>query len=367
MNVAWKSRRFFSSILVLLAWVPSGYGQVLEMTEAEQRMLGVEVQPVTPVAAASIGELTLRVGFSPDGEWVIKTPLPGILHRVWVQAGDRVRAGDPLLTIRSPEFVSLQRDYLKARAEFNLQEAALKRDRKLSEAGSVSGRRWQETVYSYETAKAESAGLQAQLILAGLDERDLARLGQDVEISSDIIMRAPVDAIVLERPAMLGDQLDGAELLVRLGEPERLILEGALPRSIAANISEGMRISMQGTENQAVIEMISSVIDPQSQTVRVRAVPVGSLELLPGQLTQWSVESGVDLLVVPTSAVVKLDNLDVAFVQVKGGFERRVVEVRNTGSGTWIVFDGLRPGDGVVVRGTAVLKGMSVGMGGGDS
>ena len=52
--------------------------------------------------------------------------------------------------------------------------------------------------------------------------------------------------------------------------------------------------------------------------------------------------------------------------QVAGGFEPRTVDVRSTGSGAWIVLDGLAAGERVAVTGTAVLKGMSVGMGGGD-
>jgi len=53
-------------------------------------------------------------------------------------------------------------------------------------------------------------------------------------------------------------------------------------------------------------------------------------------------------------------------VQLANGFEPRTVEVRSTGSGAWIVMDGLAEGETVAVSGTAVLKGMSVGMGGGD-
>jgi len=69
---------------------------------------------------------------------------------------------------------------------------------------------------------------------------------------------------------------------------------------------------------------------------------------------------------VPAGAVVKLDGRDVVFVQVDGGFESRLVDVRSTGSGAWIVLDGLSVNQRVVISGTAVLKGMSVGMGGGD-
>ncbi len=47
--------------------------------------------------------------------------------------------------------------------------------------------------------------------------------------------------------------------------------------------------------------------------------------------------------------MVKLDGFDVVYVQVPGGFEPREVEVRNTGSGDWIVLDGLVDGERVAV------------------
>jgi cobalt-zinc-cadmium efflux system membrane fusion protein len=351
---------------LLLAWSATVTAQVLEVSEAEQKLLRIEVQGVALAAAGSTGELTLRVGFSPDGEWAIKTPFPGILHRAWVQVGDRVRKDDPLMTVRSPEVVSLQKSYLKARAELNLQESAWARDSKLNDAGSISDRRWQETRFTYDTARAEFAGLRAQLLLAGFSDADLQRLSRKMEITPDITLRAPADSVVLERPAMLGDHLEGTEMLARLGEPEKLILEGILSNSAASHLREGMSITLQGGENKAVLVLVSSVIDPKTQTVQVRAEPMGIAGLKPGQLTRWSVQSGSDLLTVPSSAIVKLDGLDVAYVQVPGGFEPRPVDVRSTGSGNWIVLGGLSPGDRVAVSGTAVLKGMSVGMGGGD-
>jgi len=335
-------------LLVQLAWAAQAVAQQLEVSETQQELLGIEVQAVASAATGSLGELTLRVGFSPDGEWAITTPFPGILHRAWVRVGDRVKAGDPLMTVRSAEVVSLQREYLKVRAELSLRVAAWTRDKKLSDAGSVSNRRWQETRFAHDMAKAEFAGLRAQLSLAGFSDEDLKQLAQNMDISPDITMRAPADAIVLDRPAMLGDHLDGSEL------------------SAAAHLEEGMGVVMQGSDHRAVIVLVSNVIDPNTQTVQVRAEPLEFAGLVPGQLTRWSVQSSSDLLTVPSSAIVKLDGVDVAYVQITDGFEPRAVDVRSTGSGNWIVLAGLNPGDRVAISGTAVLKGMSVGMGGGD-
>ncbi len=366
MKINKSSAQGLFGLLVLMGVTLSVQAEVLEVSAEEQSLLGIEVQEVILAAGGETAELTLRVGFSPDGEWAIKTPFPGILYRAFVQVGDQVTAGDPLMTVRSPEVIVLQREYLKAGAEMNLQESVWTRDKKLSDAGSISGRRWQETRYAHDTAKAEFAGLRAELMLAGFNEQDLKRLSQEMEVSPGITLRAPADAVVLERPAMLGDHLEGTELLARLGQMDKLILEGILSSSAAAYLDEGMQISRQGGDNQAVLVMVSNVIDPKTQTVRVRAEPLGLEGLMPGQLTRWSVQSGGSLLTVPSSAVVKLEGIDVAYVQLASGFEPRKVEVRSTGSGQWIVLDGLSAGEQVAVRGTAVLKGMSVGMGGGD-
>jgi cobalt-zinc-cadmium efflux system membrane fusion protein len=340
--------------------------QVLPVSEEEQRLLGIDVQTVTTVDQGGAGEITMRVAFAPDGEWAIKTPLSGVLQRVFVQVGDRVKTGDPLVIVRSADMVALQRDYLKARAEVNLQLSAWKRDKQLNDAGSISERRWQETRFNHDTAQAEYAGLRGQLMLAGLSEADLKRLAEKMEIGPDIILRAPADAIVLARPAMLGDQLNGSELLVRLGETHKLVLEGNLSKSAAAHLGVGGQIALQGNGARAELTYVSGVIDPQTQTIHVRARPRDASVLVPGQLTRWEVLSAGLLLTVPSSAVVKLDGKDVVYLSVPSGFEVRDVQVKSTGSGTWIVLDGLVTGDRVAVAGTAVLKGMSMGIGGGD-
>jgi len=353
-------------LLALLIRALPAAAQILPISEQQQELLGIEVQTVTALEESGAGEITLRVAFAPDGEWAIKTPMSGILQRVFVQQGDRVKAGDPLVVVRSADMVAMQRDYLKARAELNLQMASWKRDQQLGEAGSISERRWQETRYAHDTAQAEYAGLRGQLMLAGFSKADLERLDNKMEVGPDIMLRAPADAVVLSRPAMLGDQLDGSELLVKLGETQKLVLEGNLSSSAAAHLSVGGLLELQGSGTRAELTFISSVIDPQTQTVNVRAQPADAASLLPGQLTRWNVLSVGTLLKVPSSAVVKLDGRDVVYVSVPSGYEVRDVDVKSAGSGAWIVMHGLSAGERIAVVGTAALKAMSMGIGGGD-
>lgn len=361
--------KFVSGFLLLAIMIPAlcDASQALVISKEEQRLLGIELQTVNAVAQGNAGEIAMRVAFAPDGEWAIKSPLSGVLQRVYVQQGDRVKAGDPLVVVRSADMVALQRDYLKARAELNLQTSNWERDRKLGQAGSISERRFQETRFNHDTARAEYAGLRGQLKLAGMSEADLDRLANSMEVGPDIVLRAPADAVVLSRAAMLGDQLEGSELLVRLGDTTKLVLEGNLSRSVAAQLSVGDGIALQGNGAKAELSFVSSVIDPQTQTIHVRAHFLGETVMQAGQLTSWNVLSSGLLLTVPSSAVVKLDGKDVVYLSTSPGFNVREVEVRSTASGAWVVMNGLVSGDRVAVTGTAALKAMSMGMGGGDN
>lgn len=351
---------------MLSAFIPCAVAAPLEVSEQEQRMLGIEVQPVERAEGAGAELLNLRVSFSPDAEWDVRAPLPGVLTQVAVREGDAVEQGQALVTLLSPEFVALQQDYLKARAEYEVAEAALERDRKLREAGSISERRWQETRFASAAARAARAGLEGQLAAAGLDAPGLTALASTNTIAPDLVLRARAPALVLERDAHPGGRVDGSETLLRLGDPSQLVLEGVLSRAAAATLAEGTRLRALDDGAGAVVSFVSRVIDPRTQTVTVRAVPDDATGLRPGALSAWSVVTGEDVLMVPAGAVVRLDDRDVVYVAVPQGFEEREVDARSSASGAWLVRRGLREGERIAVRGTAALKGLSLGMGGGD-
>ena len=350
---------------VLLTQTLPAAAQELTVSAEERALLGIETQTLATHEQRRTGELTLRTAFAPDGQWLIKTPFSGTLHHVFVQEGDRVEAGDALITINSSEVVEMQGDFLQAQANLTLQESTWLREKKLNEAGSLSSKRWQETRFAYDMSRAAVAGLTAQLELAGFSDTEREKLSRNMVISPEFTLHAPAAAVVIEQPAILGDHLDGSELLIRLGQPGNLVLEGVLSRSAAEHLQQGTRLQHQDSQTEAILVFVSSVIDPASQTVHVRAIPIGPSGLNPGQLTRWSLLSRDALMIIPSNAVVRLAGEDIVYVTTATGFTPRKVGVRSTGSG-WLVIEGLEAGEQIAVSGTAALKGMSGGMGGGD-
>lgn len=355
-------------LMVTLCLLASpAFADLLPLSAEEQERLGVETARVQALTTEGTGVLSMRVAFAPDAEWVLKAQLGGVLERVLVQQGETVTSGQPLLQISSTRFVDLQRDYLRARADRQLAADTLARDQQLYEAGSISARRWQDARFEDQATAAALAALQGQLLLAGLDRQQINQLSSRDSLSPELLLRAPADAVVLERPVSPGAVLDGSEVLMRLGDPEQLVLNAQLSATDLPWLVPGARLRQAGGAAEAVVDLVSAVLDPHTQTLAVRALPLSAAGLRPGQLSAWELLPDQAVLVLPARALVRLLDQDVVYVAVPGGFEARAVTARGAANGAWVISSGLREGEAVVVKGTALLKGMSLGLGGGEA
>lgn len=360
-----KHRYLLTGLLLITAstGLPA---QTLSLDPDQQRLLGIETATVEASSAVDVGTITMRAEFSPDAQWTLKTPLAGVLQRVLVQQGEAVTTGQALVQIRSAAFVELQRDYLRALGGQQQAAEILARDQRLHEAGSISARRLQAARFDEQAAGAALAALQGQLLLAGLDAGQLRQLRESRALSPELVLRAPADTLVLERSAQAGALLDGSEVLLRLGVPDKLVLTAHVPLILGRQLHEGTRLRAADGSGEAVVVFLSAVVDPASQTLLVRAVPDSPHSLHPGELSQWRVMAGQAVLRVPGRAVVRLGDQDLVYVRVAGGFEPRPVQTVSTTTGYWVITDGLSAGEQVAVKGTAALKGMSLGLGAGE-
>ena len=99
----------------------------LKLSEAQARNLGVRV--ARPIASRT--DLTLpypgQIVIPTPQLWVVSAPVAGMVANLMVGRGDHASAGQPLVAMESPSFVSQQRDYLQAlAAHHSLMQAAVK-------------------------------------------------------------------------------------------------------------------------------------------------------------------------------------------------------------------------------------------------
>lgn len=189
--------------------------------------------------------------------------------------------------------------------------------------------------------------------------------------SSRLTLRAPIGGVITARNVTLGEAVErGAEIFVieNLGA---VVVEARVPEAEVARIQVGRPVevtvaSYPGIRFSGVVETIGGRVDEKTRSLPVRCLvsnPGGRLR--PEMFAQVTLAvsgsgKGATSLAVPTSAIAQNGEERFVFVQVKDGYEKRVVRLGRKMGARIEILDGLKPGELVANEGVFVLKSESM-------
>jgi membrane fusion protein (multidrug efflux system) len=264
----------------------------------------------------------------------------GLVERIYLDEGARVRAGDLLVKIDDRELVT-ERDRITARLE--LAERQATRQKELHEQGLISDD-------ELEVATTEADALRAELAQIGV------RLAK-TEI------RAPFAGIVGLRRVSEGAFLSPQTRIVTLVQSDPMKLEFAVPERYASRYRAGDSVSfrVEGIEGdrRASIYAIEPSVDPATRTVPMRATtPNADGRLLPGAFADVSVavREVAGALTVPSIAVIPELGGKKLWVYENGVAQPRQVETGIRTGDRVEITRGLRAGEAVITTGIQILR-----------
>jgi len=217
----------------------------LALTPVEIDNLGIEFRTPRPADSAAMVAARARVVVPPSADHILSSAVPGLIERVFVAVGDPVTAGQPLLAIRSSEFLSLQQQYVEARAEASLAVAQLNRDRQLFDEGIIAERRLEETRVRALAADSRLAEHGRLLAVVGLGRDEVRRLGESAELVESVVVRAPVDGAVLDVMTRAGQSVDSVDALCRVADLSTLWLDIRVPQERVGDVSRDAEVAVR--------------------------------------------------------------------------------------------------------------------------
>jgi cobalt-zinc-cadmium efflux system membrane fusion protein len=284
----------------------------------------------------------------------------GVITHVNVPLGVKVTKGQVLAEIDSVALVDLQRSLVDASAVFGVAAAKLNRDEILLREGVISRMRLQETQSDFERAQATLRAAEQTLLASGIAQADIDRIKTNTtHINGLYKVLAPVDGMVLDRMAMVGQRVDAFSPLFRIGKLDVLWLEVDMPQERLKEARIGDRVTVENLKVRARVIEISQSVDPQSQSTVVRAlVESGTERLRPGMhVNVQTMHRSTDrIFKVPVAAVFSHEGHNYVFVKRLGGFEAVEVAVAGQEAYSMVLHEGLQGGEAVVVQGVAGLK-----------
>jgi RND family efflux transporter MFP subunit len=358
-----KVSRFVCVALLLCGIAaPLAAQQVIPLDAATSNRLGLVFMPVAAPDTSSGARFPARVIASPRSESELHAVHGGVLESWQVQPGQEVAAGELLAVLRSPAVLALQQDWVAAQAAEQQAAFALSRDQSLFDQGIIARQRLQESERVARELRFRLQALQAALEQAGFSAQELSALHSEGRELGRYRVKAALAGIVAHMDHRVGDMIAEGEALLAL-TGGKLWISAELPATLAARIVSGQTLRLAETGAELVVRQKEQALDELTQSVGVLAEFTGAVTLLPGQIVTLLLPPPADGIVVPADAVVRNGADTVVFVRVPQGVESRVLTLQAIGT-DYLATSGLVAGEEVVVRGAAVLKGITLGLGG---
>jgi membrane fusion protein, heavy metal efflux system len=343
-------------------------GQVW-LTPAQVKDAKIEVEPAmerdlddTILTAGTVTLDDRRTGH-------VFSPVTGRVVEIVAQLGQRLKKGDPLATIESPDVGSAVSDVHKAEADLIAAEHDFNRKRTLFEqkAGSAADLESAEDTYRRAQAELERAR-QKELLL---------RVGNADAVTQTFTLVSPVDGEVLMRNINPGIEVQGqysggaAQELFTIGELDKVwvladLYEMDLPRVHVGTKASVTLVAYPGRSFDGQVDWVSAALDPTLRTTKVRCTfdnPDHSLRPMMYATVQISVDQK-RALAIPRDATLRLGDDKVVFVETSEDpqvlqFHRVSVDLDEGESSPWLeVKHGLSPGQKVVTSGAILLSSM---------
>ncbi len=333
----------------------------VKLSAKQSAALGIEGRAIQRAGNAASGALPATVVVPNAQLRVIAAPVAALVEQVLVAPGDNVRRGQVLARLGGASLLELQRDVRQASSQEALSRLQKQRDEALFREGIIAEGRLQ----SSSAAHAQQAALlherQAALQLAG---------GSDKSGGAAIV--APLDGVVLEQMVAVGQRVDAAAPLFKLGKLTPLWLEMQAPAALADSLKLGAAVKLsQGSASGKLIQIGKQVGAGQTLTLRAR-IDSGADTLRPGQLVEASVDSAAltsggkeqVLWRLPSVAVVRVQDASYVFVAVGDGYQTRPVKLHGTAGSEVLISGHFKEGELVAIKGVSSLKAAAMGIGG---
>ncbi|MDB5824738.1 MAG: efflux transporter periplasmic adaptor subunit [Herminiimonas sp.] len=329
----------------------------------------VSVVSVAPERIGVVTELPGRLEATRIAQ--VRARVPGIVLKRTFREGSDVKAGDVLYLIDPASFKAnlSSADAGVARAEANLAAANLKvqRYRPLVETNAISKQEFDDALTAQKQALADVA--------TGKAARETARLNLGYATVNAPISGRIGRALVTEgalvgqgeaTPLAVIQQLDPIYATLSQSSTDLLQLKRSLAngtlQSAGKDQAKVQLVTEDGNVSPDAGKLLFSdvTVDESSGSVSIRAeFPNPQRNLLPGMFIRARLEQAVrkDVILVPQQAVTRgADGSSVFVVGNDDKVSTRNIIIDGAQNNRWIVREGLKAGDRVVVEGLQKIK-----------
>ncbi len=318
----------------------------------------IKVETVVESAGATSVTLPGRVSFDEDHTQRVASPIDGRATALLAKLGDKVRPGQALVALSSPNVGQIQAEAQKAMSDLTVAEKSIERVHKLQAEGAVAEKDVAQAESDHRKARSDYARSMAHLKALGVSPSDPA---------VNVALRAQIGGVVVERNVLVGQEVraDQATPLLTISSLETVwVLADAYEQDLSL-VAVGDAVTIRvpaypGETFAGKVTHVGEVVDPATRTVKVRCVADNKSHRLKAEMfakVDVQNHAGRKLVLVPAQAILNEGDKSVVVIASEGNvFRSRRVDVGPEVDGRVRVLGGLRPGEKIVTDGAIFMK-----------
>ena len=307
------------------------------------------------------------VDFDNDQATSVLAPFGGPVSRLLVSPGDKVKAGDALAEVDSPDFATAISAYRKALATAQTTRRVADVDKDLLEHNGVSQREEEQAQTDAANANADRDAARQTLVSLNIDPQVIKDLEENKPVTHPSgVIRSPIAGTVAEKLITPGELLTaGTTPCFTIADLSKVWVMAQLFGTDLAGVSVGDSVEVQTGMSTNVfpgtVDNISALVNPDTRAVLVRVVVENPNDFLKKQMyvrAKIRAKAESTGLLVPVSAILRDDeNLPYVYVaQSDSSFVRRHVTLGYRNGDEHEITEGLHAGDQIVADGGLFLQ-----------
>ena len=336
----------------------------VRLSDSATQLAGIEVEQVSLRQFKSGLSAMGKVLVPQSQKAIISHAFPCRVAELHVKVGDWVEPGDALVTLECHEVAEAKSEFYKARADLELAEINLAREKRLLENGIGVKKNFQAVEAAHKIAQSTEEAAEKTLHVLGFTEEQVKNIVETHQVNPVVALNSPIAGRVVSNEAVLGGMVDQLAEIFTVIDPRMLWVDAEVFEKDIAKVKVGQNVEIvvpafPGEVFHGKITYIGDVLNEDTRTITVRAeVANNPTRLKPGMFANVQILLNGDskVLVVPTSAVLEEGCRSYVYVKGEGGFQRKEIEGGVVDGDYQEVLGGLQAGEEVVVQGNHQLR-----------
>jgi cobalt-zinc-cadmium efflux system membrane fusion protein len=296
------------------------------------------------------------------------TQVNGPISRIVVDTGAKVKEGDPLLYVSSPDVTNAIATYRKARNREAFNKRIVDRMHILLDRGAVASKDVESSEADYNDARTDVQNSVQALRIFGITQQaiDQAEQQGSTVISTELAVRSPIAGEVVQKLVSPGMVIQaGSTVCFLLSNTSTVWVQGHIFDQDLSLVHIGQPVDENTPASprtfHGVVNYVGAFLDPATRTTPVRIVtqnPEGALKK--DMFVEAVIHTGstANVMAVPIGAVLRDDkNEPIVYVQTEPGkFAQRSVTIGQQQNGMIAIRGGLQKGESVLADGSVFVQ-----------